>query len=677
VDWNNLRIWATPAGGVEQVYTVSIAGQLATPVSGSYISASATMTLIASPGVGKRVGVALLENHHYYTVQPNDGLADIAKGIATAINGNSAIIGNPDFAAVSEGASVVISWKENTSEKKQGYQLLGGANGNRVGVYGFAEGGTPVWQQSAATFTGGVFPAKYKVTIDFGELKAQGIPTDTVRKLRWTWAADLQSALFQRPDFQFQQTSFQVTISNWTVTGSNRSYSVAGPGSRRIEDNDASILYAGSWTESAGNYSGSRIHQTGAQAGGAFAGAQGASLTITYNEAASHQLFLGTRLLTSGAEVSVSIDGQTPVALNLALNGEDVLVRCPLGTVPAGSHTIAITQTTADSTSFWFDFLEIAYPSTALPDFEPQTQIALATDWDTYHSQSLPAERTAWLINKMGFQGRVDHYTGALWFYELVRTGTQYATLTVTLAPQGTPQSQNVILNLAAAPTPANPQPTPTPIAHLVLLDDTTANVAEALAALINVGSNSVWAKANGNQLTVTARAMGLAGNGITVQMDPHSAGFALTGGLALSGGVDGTSFNLHKDDPFEGPLMAAAQGWCTDLTASPRINRAAWDWHVAYFTALKGYGIEAVAAFSTELGNGDPSDQVGISQRYWDGTPVVVNTPAVQTNFSPPHSHIGNRCTWIWQPFRYRQGWCRICNPAKSNGGISLRTSQ
>lgn len=44
------------------------------------------MTVTASPGVGKRVGVALLEYHIYYVVQNNDALTDIAQGIATAIN---------------------------------------------------------------------------------------------------------------------------------------------------------------------------------------------------------------------------------------------------------------------------------------------------------------------------------------------------------------------------------------------------------------------------------------------------------------------------------------------------------------------------------------------------------------------------------------------------------------
>ena len=41
------------------------------------------------------------------------------------------------------------------------------------------------------------------------------------------------------------------------------------------------------------------------------------------------------------------------------------------------------------------------------------------------------------MINSLGFTGRQNHYVGALWFYELVRTGHVYATGTVTFA--GTP----------------------------------------------------------------------------------------------------------------------------------------------------------------------------------------------------------------------------------------------
>ena len=55
----------------------------------------------------------------------------------------------------------------------------------------------------------------------------------------------------------------------------------------------------------------------------------------------------------------------------------------------------------------------------------------------------------------------------------------------------------------------------------------------------------------------------------------------------------------------------------------------------MAFFRTMKGYGIDVVAAFSTEIAHVDPSSDAGMAQRYWDSTPVLLNTPAVQTNFS------------------------------------------
>ncbi len=87
-------------------------------------------------------------------------------------------------------------------------------------------------------------------------------------------------------------------------------------------------------------------------------------------------------------------------------------------------------------------------------------------------------------------------------------------------------------------------------------------------------------------------------------------------GVTTFSGGVDGN--------------------WYTDLEAMPRLNRAVRDWSQSYFQALKGYGFDATASFSMELGNGDPSVGAGIAQRYPDQTPALLNTPSLQTNFSP-----------------------------------------
>jgi hypothetical protein len=488
-----------------------------------------------------------------------------------------------------------------------------GANGNRLSLYGFAQGNTQVWQQPAASFAGGQFPSVYEVTIDFSILKtAQNlpIPTNNVRKLRWTWAAD-----FQTPSFI--PTEFQVQISNWNVTGQNRSYFVAGPGSRRIENDNPSVTYVGSWHVDNGNYSGSTIQWTQNT---------NDTCTVTYQEANQHELFLGTRLLGSGANVSVAVDGQLLAQPGtLALSGEDVLVRSPLGTWPAGNHTVTFRHQGPANNLLYFDFLEIAYPSADLPDSVPNT-LSLATDWDTYHSQSLPAERTAWLIQKLGFMGRVNHYVGALWFYEITRPHTQYASLTLTFVKQSYTGSPTVVLNILPA----------TQISHLLLLDDTPETVVLAFAGLINAGMNALWATASGNQLILTARAMGEDGNGINVELDASSQGYAIVGGTELTGGVYGSPYNLDTSNTLNATLIAAADYWRTDLAASPTLNRAARDWHLAYFQALKSYGIEVVSSFSTELLNGDPNPESGIVQQYPDGTPVVLNTPAIQTNFSP-----------------------------------------
>jgi hypothetical protein len=65
-------------------------------------------------------------------------------------------------------------------------------------------------------------------------------------------------------------------------------------------------------------------------------------------------------------------------------------------------------------------------------------------------------------------------------------------------------------------------------------------------------------------------------------------------------------------------------------------MNRAARDWSRGFFTALKSYGIDVAAAFSMELQHGDDTTAAGLAQRYPNGDPVWLNTPALQTNFGP-----------------------------------------
>ncbi len=86
-----------------------------------------------------------------------------------------------------------------------------GANGNRFSVYSFAcsaTGGasTLSWDSAAQTLANGTSPTQWQVTIPFNSLQGYIDPDYTtlyaisnsnqIRKLRWTYSADLQAGAF-------------------------------------------------------------------------------------------------------------------------------------------------------------------------------------------------------------------------------------------------------------------------------------------------------------------------------------------------------------------------------------------------------------------------------------------------------------------------------------------------
>ncbi len=594
VDWPYLRIWVD-SGATESLYRVPLIGH-ATPV-GSYAAATVTFELQGTITGADYIELAWLDQHFNYWVLGNDTLAKAAAGLAEVIEQNKA---TGQVSATANGSTITLTW-------------LGapGSNGNRIGVYGTVHGAcTESWAPGWAEFSHGASPATWQVDLDFGNLQGYLDPDFTtlvnistaslrnVRNMRWTWAADLQAASFTRSEFS-------VLMSNWSVTGGGLTYQVAGPGGRRIEDDSAEISWHGGWTTERGNYSGGSIHHSVTK---------GDSAVCTYQAPIAHTLYLGTRYVgpitaaqsSLNYQVTAQVDGSAPVVINLKRPTEDVLIRYPLGQFAGqAAHTVTVTNTGDSGSDIYFDFLEIAVPTENLPSFPANATTTLATDWDTEHSQAIAPERTAWLMQKLGFQGRANHYAGALWFYELTQAGQQYATATISFS--GTPEfGKTTTVSLGGAA-----------ITHQNLIGDTAASIATCFALLLNSGWTTVWAAAQGATLTITARTMGSAGNGLTISADTAgSKVFSAQVSGPLTGGVDGK--------------------WITDVNVAPRINRAARDWTRSFLVALKGYGINATAAFSMELGNGDDSTSAGLAQRYPDGTPVWVNTPALQTNFSP-----------------------------------------
>ncbi|MBM3810472.1 MAG: hypothetical protein FJW20_02435 [Acidimicrobiia bacterium] len=591
VDWPFLRVW-TRYQGAEDFYKVRLK-DYAIPIEGSYVPAKAELQLQGTITAGDYVGISFQTEHYTYQVTASDTLESAAQAVVDIVNTFSTALEATRIGSIVELFYVGPGQTMATSTT--------GANGNRLGAYGFVSGAqTESWSPQFIQFSGGQSPSKWRVTLPLNNLTAidsRTVPADRIRKMRWTYSAELQPGAYQRSEFVAE-------VSNWTVTGTGRQYRVAGPGSRRIEDDDSSLVYTGSWDSGRGNFSGGTIRS---------ATNAGASVRCQYRSPQTHELYLGTRFAFNGCQVSISVDGGPAVTENLFVAGEDTLVRIPLGVFGPGTHTVVATHNGPQDSYFYFDFVEVAIPANSVSQVPADNKVTLATDWDTDHSLAVSPERTAWMIYSLGFWGRANHYVGALVFYDLVCDGNVYASTTVDFV--GTPVFSEITeLRIGRVGEPPSSDAV---IQHVNRIGDSAVTIAKAFEMELNRGYTAIRAAAQGTQLTIFARAMGTEGNHVTVAGSPASGDFRLeVASGTLAGGTDGT--------------------WHTDLQALPRINRAARDWSRSFYKALKLYNIDVAAAFSMELQHGDTSVAAGIAQRYPNGAPALLNTPALQTNFSP-----------------------------------------
>ncbi len=596
VDWPYLRLWA---GAADTIYWVPLKDH-ATPLEGSYSCATADIELQGTITAGDYVGFRFLGEHHTYQCYATDTLSSVTDALVASVEAFSIWC-----RAERVGSKIRLTYVGNTGGVRN--LVAGnttGLNGNRIGLYTYVAGaGTESWDVASTQFSGGTSPTKWRYTLNFANLLDRDgvtvVPTTAVRKLRWTYAAELQTGAYQRSEFA-------AVISNWTVIGSNRVYKVAGRGSQRFEVDSPEVSFNGTWHLQKGNYSGGSLKLTIEPQ---------ASVTCTYTCGEPHNLYLGTRYTFDSCPIEVRVDGQLQLAESLMLAGEDVLVRRPIAQLSAGTHTVTAKHVGVAEKYFYFDFFEAAIPTTQLPTFPTESKITLASDWDTDHSLPLAPERTAWLVHSLGFHGRHNYYVGALIFYEMYRKNHVYAFKEVTFT--GSPQ-QDLITSLTLVRDDYGPE-TAITLQHLNLVADTPATIAKAFELELNRGYTGIRAEASGNVLTVYSRTMGEDGNHWSVVGTPGSGVFQVAVAApssAFTGGMDGD--------------------WRTDLNSSPRINRACRDWSRSFLVAMQGYGIQVCSAFSTELQHGDPDASVGIAQRYPDDTPVLLNTPAIQCNFSP-----------------------------------------
>ncbi len=238
VDWPSLRIWTGTSSEPQKI----LLRDYATPIEGTWENPTAELELHSTITMGNYIEISFLDVQFNYQVSASDALESAVQALANAI-------ASPRISATRSGTRLVVEYIDTGASS---YSETG-ANGNRMGIYGFvSHARTESWSPAWVYFSGGESPSKWRITIPFDSLS--GVALTDIRKLRWTYAAAMEMG-------EYERSEFQVTVSNWTVTAPNQKYKMAGPGSRRIENRDSAVVYSGAGCGSGlGNFSDGSIH---------------------------------------------------------------------------------------------------------------------------------------------------------------------------------------------------------------------------------------------------------------------------------------------------------------------------------------------------------------------------------------------------------------------------------
>jgi hypothetical protein len=450
-----------------------------------------------------------------------------------------------------------------------------GVDGNMLSMYAVAKNDQLRTSAETAVFSGGSSDATWRITLNFTTL---GIPQ--VRQMWLTFSPALANGA------AFQDLEWQATFTNWNVTGPEdvRRLRVAAPGSVRVEEADPWCTYEGSWVEEIGFFSG------GFAKG---ASLQGSSVAVKYSCSSVHDLYIGTSLGSDRGSASVTLDGVAadPLLCRLAVDAPVNTRRRVKRDVAPGEHHVVI-RLNGDG-PVYFDFVEAVVPGDVPDKLPPNPHVSPALDYSTDHTYKLPPARVHWMFDTLGYAAPMNEYIGVFWWNQRKRIGADMPQMSVTFT--GTyAAGEGVFLKIGESE-----------IGKSVFPADTAATIARHFAQFLNGQSVAVWARAEGDVLTLTSRSAKAPDYLFPVSLRKD--------GMPGSTGTWTT----------EGSLSAGSMGeWFVDPEQSPPLNRGARDWHSDMFRECAQRGREIVISSSMELVN-PPAEFAAV---YRDGKPAVTN---------------------------------------------------
>lgn len=448
-----------------------------------------------------------------------------------------------------------------------------GVDGNAISLYAVAKNTRLTVSAPVAQFSGGSSDCTWRVSLDFTAL---GI--DTIRLAWLTFAPPVSSGA------AFRDTEWEAAFTNWTLSGPDdrKKLQVAGPGSVRIEDNNAACVYSGTWNVENGFFSrGYAVRCT----------QKGDAVTVTYQCGSVHDLYLGTSLYKDRGGISVSLDGDTLTPYTCYLDNEPAVnTRLKIRSqVAAGKHTVTVTST---SGFFYFDFLEAVVPSDIPPPRAPRADLSPALDYSTDHTYKLSPQRLLWNFDQLGFAAPMNEYIGVFWWNQRKRVQAHIPSATCTFT--GTFLTGDQIFLTIGGQS----------VGKTVFDNEDNTTFATHFAAFINTSFVGIWASASGNVLTLTAHSPTAAYSfDLSKSVEPK---FGSTGDVVISGALTG-------GDPGR---------WEVDPAQSPALNRGAREWHADFYSECAARGRDVVSAASMELVY-PPS---GYAAKFPDGTEVATS---------------------------------------------------
>ena len=443
-----------------------------------------------------------------------------------------------------------------------------------------------------AKLTGGTDPTSQHYRLNFTAL---GIPM--VRQIWLTLAPQLtyNSGATNSTLVAFTPTNYSAVFTNWTVLDplDNTPLYVAGPGSVVVGSQDEWATYSGSgWVKLNGQY----FRGYAAQSSNA-----GDSVIITYSCESIHDLYLGTQLLNTNGQFSVSLDGgQAKVLSCYALTTSNIPARLPIAfTLSPEAHTIYLTvQAGAYGSGCLLDYIQASVSGNPVSPATTYMEVGAAADFDTQETQYVPPVRLLKTLSLMGLNGDLDFYCGVLAAtLKRVRNGGYFPQATISLTG-ALGSTDSFFVDISGLSLGAQ---------NLGL--DTFTTLAQRLVGGINATFVGVCAipTATPGQFTVTVLSPI---NGFTISV---SKGAGSTGNIALSGGIGtGNEGTWGADSTQTSPLNPALTSYLSDLAV-----------------LLKAAGQTMTAAFSMEiLEPPDANTALGAwSQRYLSGLTVLTST--------------------------------------------------